>query len=53
MTPLDLVHLNPLMQRTGGHPEIKVALIDGPVAIDHPDLAGEHIQKIDGEPAAA
>jgi hypothetical protein len=39
MGPLDLVNLTPLMERTSGRAEIKVGLIDGPVAMDHPDLA--------------
>ena len=32
----DLVRLTPLLERTGGRPEIKLGLIDGPVVIDHP-----------------
>ena len=39
MGPLDLVQLTPLMNRTGGGPEINVGLIDGPVTLDLPDLA--------------
>jgi subtilisin family serine protease len=46
MDPLDLVKLTPLMQRTGGRPEVRVALIDGPVAMDHPDLAGQNVRQI-------
>lgn len=48
MSPLDLVRLTALMQRTSGHPEIKIGLLDGPVVIDHPHLAGENIQEIPG-----
>jgi subtilisin family serine protease len=51
MSPLELVKLRPLMERTNGRPEIKVALIDGPVAMDHPDLGGRYIQQLAGKPA--
>jgi len=47
--PLDLVNLNRLMERTSGRGEIKLALIDGPVAMDHPDLARQNIQEIPGK----
>lgn len=53
MGPLDLVNLTPLMARTGGRPEIRVGLIDGPVALDHPDLAGQSIRAVSGSRAAA
>jgi subtilisin family serine protease len=39
MTPLELVRLPSLMALSLGRPEIVVGLIDGPVAIDHSDLA--------------
>jgi subtilisin family serine protease len=45
----DLVRLTPLLERTRGKAEIKVGLIDGPVAIDHPDLATENIRETPGE----
>lgn len=48
MTPLDLVKLTALMERTSGRPEIMVGLLDGPVAINHPDLARENIREIPG-----
>jgi subtilisin family serine protease len=38
MGPLDLVNLTPLMARTSGRTKIKIGLIDGPVAMSHPDL---------------
>ena len=38
---LDLVGLPALMASASGRPEIAVGLIDGPVALDHPDLAAE------------
>jgi subtilisin family serine protease len=44
MTPLDLVKLTPLMERTKGRAEIIIGLLDGPVAMDHADLAGGHIR---------
>jgi subtilisin family serine protease len=53
MSPLDLVKLTPLMQRTSGRPEIRVALIDGPVALDHPDLAGRNVQEVTGKTTVA
>jgi subtilisin family serine protease len=46
MSPLDLVALIPLTQRTSGRAEIVIGLIDGPVALDHPDLAGATIRGI-------
>jgi subtilisin family serine protease len=49
VTPLELVRLPDLMERSLGRPEIKVALIDGPVALNHPDLAGAAIQELPGK----
>jgi hypothetical protein len=37
------------MKRGQGRPEIVVALIDGPVVLDHPDLAGATIREIPGK----
>lgn len=48
MNPSELVRLKPLMEVTSGRPEIKVGLIDGPVAISHPDLVGENISEVAG-----
>lgn len=48
MSPLDLVNLTGLMRVTRGRPEIGVGLIDGPVALDHPDLAAENVRAIPG-----
>ena len=45
MTPLELVRLRPLMDRTSGSPELKIGLIDGPVVTQHPDLVGEHLRE--------
>jgi subtilisin family serine protease len=46
---LDVVKLKALMQRTSGSPEVKIGLVDGPVVIQHPDLAGEHLREIPGK----
>jgi len=46
MGSLDVVKLPPLMQRTTGRGELMVALIDGPVAMDHPDLVGQKIREL-------
>jgi subtilisin family serine protease len=48
MQDLELVKLVPLMNITSGKPEITIGLIDGPVAMDHPDLASENIHAIPG-----
>ncbi len=45
---LDLVKLTPLMELTSGRPEIIIGLVDGPVVIGHPDLAGENVREIPG-----
>ncbi|HEX6719210.1 MAG TPA: S8 family serine peptidase [Pyrinomonadaceae bacterium] len=49
MNPLDLVNLTALMELTSGKSEITVGLIDGPVVMNHPDLAGENIRQISGK----
>ena len=46
MNLLDLVKLSPLMARGRGSPELKIGLIDGPVAIEHPDFESEHLRAI-------
>ena len=43
---LDLVGLAPLMALTSGRPEISIGLIDGPIALDHPDLSAGNINEI-------
>ena len=48
MSPLDLVRVSVLMERTQGRPEIAIALIDGPVALDHRDLAGATVRALPG-----
>jgi subtilisin family serine protease len=48
VTPLDLVGLSSLMDRTGGRPGVIIGLIDGPVVIGHPQLASQYIREIPG-----
>jgi subtilisin family serine protease len=48
MRPLDLVGLTPLINRTSGRPDVTIGLIDGPVAMNHPELASQHIREIPG-----
>jgi subtilisin family serine protease len=48
MAPLELVKLTELMERSRGRPEIKIGLVDGPVAMNHPGLATESIREIPG-----
>lgn len=44
MAALDLVNLRPLMELSQGAAEVLIGLIDGPVAVDHPDLAHDGIR---------
>jgi subtilisin family serine protease len=53
MGPLDLVNLTPLMARTSGRTDIKIGLIDGPVALDHPDLTTHNIYQVPGNQSGA
>jgi subtilisin family serine protease len=46
MDPLQLVRLPRLMSSSQGRPGLAVALIDGPVALEHPDLALSRIKEI-------
>ncbi|HTV54255.1 MAG TPA: S8 family serine peptidase [Terriglobia bacterium] len=48
MFPLDLVRLTALMARSEGRADVAIALIDGPVALDHPELSGAIIREIPG-----
>lgn len=50
LNPLDLVQLKPLMQLTSGRPDTTIALIDGPVAANHPDLSHTKIRELQGKP---
>src|SRR5215475_15502903 len=53
MSPLNLVKLTALMERTGGRAETMVGLIDGPVVVNHPDLVSENIREVPGNPSGA
>jgi subtilisin family serine protease len=44
-----LVQLTALMERTSGSPEMIIGLIDGPVVMNHPDLAEGKIVEISGK----
>jgi len=48
LTPLELVKLTSVMERTAGSPGVKIGLIDGPVFTEHPDLEGERLREISG-----
>jgi subtilisin family serine protease len=46
MNSFDLVNLTKLMEITSGRSEVVVGLLDGPVAVKHPDLVSENIREI-------
>lgn len=48
MDALEVMRLRPLMSRSQGRRGLVVAMIDGPVALDHPDLAQSGIKQIPG-----
>jgi hypothetical protein len=48
MDPLDLVGLTPLMELSSGSSEVVLALMDGPVTMSHPDLAGGSAREAPG-----
>jgi subtilisin family serine protease len=52
MDPLGLTKLTSLMGRAGGSPEVKIGLIDGPVATQHPDLTAGRFHEIGGDNGA-
>jgi subtilisin family serine protease len=43
---LDLVRLTPLMNRTPGQQRVAIGLVDGPLWLAHPDLAGQNIRRV-------
>jgi subtilisin family serine protease len=49
---LDLINLTNLMDLTKGISKIKIGLIDGPVALDHENLAGMKAEEIHGNQMA-
>src|SRR4051794_30697438 len=53
MTPLQLVKLGALMERTSGRPEVTIGLIDGPVIIRHPDLESGRLRELPAANGAA
>ena len=52
MTALDLVKLRELMKLTSGRSEIAVAMVDGPIAVDHTDLARTSIRDVSADTRA-
>jgi Subtilase family len=48
MDPLSLVRLPALMERTSGSPELRIGLIDGPVVLQHHDLADNRLREVPG-----
>ena len=52
MSPLELIKLPALMERTSGSPGVQIGLIDGPVVTRHPDLAAARLREIRGNSAA-
>jgi subtilisin family serine protease len=53
MDPVDVVRLTPMMRRTHGSSDVVVGLIDGPVAVSHPGLAGSDLREIPGAMGAS
>ena len=53
MTPLDLVRLTPLIYRTSGRPDVIIGLIDGPVVMNHVELASQYVREISGNGSSA
>jgi subtilisin family serine protease len=51
VSPVTLVNLTPLMALTAGQPDMRIGLIDGPVATDHPELVGDHLKLMSGQSA--
>jgi subtilisin family serine protease len=46
MNGLKLVRLSDVMARTSGRADLRIGLIDGPVRLEHEDLAGARIREI-------
>lgn len=53
MNANQLIQADRLLSKTTGRPSVRVGLIDGPVAIDHPDLAHKHLQLLPGKQSGA
>jgi subtilisin family serine protease len=43
VSPVALANLQSLMKLSAGRPDIRIGLIDGPVATDHPELVTDHL----------
>jgi subtilisin family serine protease len=52
MDPLALVSLPGLMAMTRGRADVVIGLVDGTVAVDHPDLATGNVRTLAGIPGA-
>src|SRR5271165_4686359 len=53
MRPLERVKLDRLMERSSGKLQVVIGLIDGPVAMDHPDLSRANIREVPGWQSAS
>jgi subtilisin family serine protease len=49
---LNLVRLGPLKERSSGTTQTVIGLVDGPVALNHPDLVAESVRGTSGGPGA-
>lgn len=48
MTPLEQVRLPAVMAVTSGQDHVVIGLLDGPIALSHPELAAERVQEASG-----
>jgi subtilisin family serine protease len=46
LTPLELVGLTALLQRGRGREDVRIGLIDGPLALEHPGLAAGRVREL-------
>jgi subtilisin family serine protease len=53
MGPLEFVKLDRLMERSSGRSQVAIGLIDGPVAMHHPDISGANIREVLGQHSAS
>lgn len=53
MNAHQLIHADWLFLKTSGIPSLRVGLIDGPVALDHPDLERKNIELVAGKHSGA
>ena len=53
MDPLQLVKLDRVMSRSSGRGEVVIGLIDGPVAMEHPELTKSSIREVRGAQGAS